>query len=565
MSKRVQKDVPKLMAFSLSPKYYFRRGDHYWFCFTYPIALRQHLRASELRFSLKTTSKDYARYCASAISLKLKKVMKKMNSNITHSYIKSIASQWLQDSINDAEKFYAQLPEMNEREWSERYESLQEGLSDARETLSLNKASRTDRITESLLREESTTFPASDTQLLRRELAKAKVKLVESHIEILSGLDVEALKHIAEHVQARSTSDPSEENISHSPLLSELIDKYVAVKIEAGDWQGRTAMQQEAVLKLFLRINGDTPIKQLSRDDVRDYRVKIQRLPPNINKNPKSRGKTIEEILKLELKPMSAKTSSQSLERVSTFLNWLVNEGFIEKNPAKGTRIKSSKKTTRLPFELNELQTLFANSTYGEQGFDTCWHYWIPLMGAFSGARLGELAQLQVDDIRQEDNVWMMHFVEDDRNSENARTLKTDAAQRRVPIHSTLIRLGFLEYLEGVRKTGNVQLFPCLIKGGSGWSHYPSRWFAEYRKGVNIVKPGKVFHSFRHSVMSNLLNNSKFPREHVQELLGHEHDSVAYNTYFHGLSSSRLQEMVEALQWPIDLDQLIGKWKRYRM
>ncbi|MFP2770875.1 DUF6538 domain-containing protein [Oceanisphaera sp. KMM 10153] len=279
MGKRVQKVVPKLMAFSLSPQYFYRRGGHYWFCFTYPVTLRQHMGTSELRFSLQTTSKDHARYCASAIALKLKKVLKRMNNTqpLPHDHIKSLARVWLHDSIRDAERFYAELPAMDEDEWTMRHDTLSELKGEADEHTALNRTVRYTRVADSILKSEGLSLAGADYQVLKRELAKAHAELMEAHLELLSGADASALKEADKQVPSAPAAGATPD-AKPSPLLSEVIRKYIDVKKE-NDWSERTAIQQEPVLRLLVEIIGDVPINRLTRDAIRDYRTTIAKLP----------------------------------------------------------------------------------------------------------------------------------------------------------------------------------------------------------------------------------------------------------------------------------------------
>lgn len=71
---------------------------------------------------------------------------------------------------------------------------------------------------------------------------------------------------------------------------------------------------------------------------------------------------------------------------------------------------------------------------------------WIPLIALFTGARLEEIAQLQVDDVRIDalrGNVPIIRFT--DLGDDQA--LKTDAARRDVPIHKELIKAGLLRFV----------------------------------------------------------------------------------------------------------------------
>lgn len=570
MSKRVQKVVPKLMAFSLSPQYYFKRNNHYWFCFTYPVSLRSRIGATELRFSLNTISKDYARYCASTIALKLKKVMSRMSqttNNLNHQHIKALAKEWLSDSIRTAELFYAELPPMDEGLWIEHHDTISGLKAEAEEKVALNQTANFGPTATSLIKNEDSLQSEPNHSLLERELSKASVLLLESHLDLLSGKNPRVIEQAEVAVQdVAQTPANASKGIPASTLISKVLDKFIEVKSESGDWKNsRTRMQQEHPLRLFVRIVGDMPIADISRDTIRQYKTDIQKLPSNMNKKKVLRGKTIPEILNLGLKPMSEQTAKQSLQRVGTFFKWAVQEGYLHKSPAEGISIKGTKGASkREDFQLNEIKQIFSHPHYTEGTFKESWQYWLPLMGVYTGARLGELAQLRVQDIKLEDDIWLLHIDRDMTDEENARTIKTEAAARRVAIHSDLLNLGFIEYLETVKQAGKTQLFPSLYKTVHGWSGLPSKWFTKFRRnelGINDRK--KCFHSFRHNVISALLNvnGQSVSRDDIKELVGHSHKIVTYDSYFHGLTAKNLKRIVESLEWPIEVSAIKGKWK----
>lgn len=68
---------------------------------------------------------------------------------------------------------------------------------------------------------------------------------------------------------------------------------------------------------------------------------------------------------------------------------------------------------------------------------------WLPWLCAYSGARVGELAQLRKEDIRMQDGVWLFHVTPE------AGRVKTKEA-RTIPIHSHVIEQGFLEEVESL-------------------------------------------------------------------------------------------------------------------
>jgi len=57
-------------------------------------------------------------------------------------------------------------------------------------------------------------------------------------------------------------------------------------------------------------------------------------------------------------------------------------------------------------------------------------YYWVTNIAAYTGARLGEVAQLTTNDIELRDNIWCFSF-----NNQNGKKIKTQSSIRKVPIH----------------------------------------------------------------------------------------------------------------------------------
>ena len=72
-------------------------------------------------------------------------------------------------------------------------------------------------------------------------------------------------------------------------------------------------------------------------------------------------------------------------------------------------------------------------------------------IAAYTGARLGEVAQLTTNDIELRDNIWCFSF-----NNQNGKKIKTQSSIRRVPIHPQLT---------------DKQVFPYFVKELVGHKH----------------------------------------------------------------------------------------------
>jgi integrase len=121
-------------------------------------------------------------------------------------------------------------------------------------------------------------------------------------------------------------------------------------------------------------------------------------------------------------------------------------------------------------------------------------------MALFSGARLNELAPMCADDVKV-DAASGVRFITVIEDADAGRSVKTDSSVRAVPIHSELVRIGFLEFVNHVHQSegSSARLFPRLTPGPKGgFGEGFSKWFGRYKRDLGIDNPGSVFHSFRH-------------------------------------------------------------------
>jgi integrase len=141
---------------------------------------------------------------------------------------------------------------------------------------------------------------------------------------------------------------------------------------------------------------------------------------------------------------------------------------------------------------------------------------------AYTGARLGELAPLTVQDIETDEStrIASIRFREDE---EQGRHLKTISSRRLVPIHPKLKTLGFLDFVSERRDTDGEdgRLFPLLKRGPKGgYGEIWSKWFGRYIRSHGITDKASVFHSFRHG-FKDALRSAGVSEEVHDALTGH--------------------------------------------
>ena len=136
------------------------------------------------------------------------------------------------------------------------------------------------------------------------------------------------------------------------------------------------------------------------------------------------------------------------------------------------------------------------------------------------------------------------------------QALKNEGSRRRVPIHSSLIQLGFLEYVKSIREAGHVRLFPQLKRGANGFSDAVGKWFSRCVTKAGLTDDALVLHSLRHGGITKL-HGAGCPHSTVELLAGHAAGNV-HGQYVHrdqlplkllrdGLEKLRYDEVVKVL------------------
>lgn len=205
-------------------------------------------------------------------------------------------------------------------------------------------------------------------------------------------------------------------------------------------------------------------------------------------------------------KGLSLNTVTNQLGILRGFFRVAVDYEWLSLNPAERLNLpRQKRRKARLAFAPEDLNRLFRSPIYSAGlrplGAGREAAFWLPLLALFTGARIEELAQLTVADIRHAPGLG--HYL--DIHDGGHRQLKNAASQRRIPLHGELLACGFLDYAARLpveaHTSAPVFLFPDLklnIRGRRGG--YFSNYFSGYlRRVVGIKDRRKVFHSFRHT------------------------------------------------------------------
>jgi len=328
----------------------------------------------------------------------------------------------------------------------------------------------------------------------------------------------------------------------------------------------QTQKQHEAAYRLFADFVNDASLHTIDRARASEFLTTISRLHPHWARSANSKQLSLAELLVRYgqgSKQLSNRTLNRMIGSLSSVFKHARRRGHFDgSNPfSEQTRPKARKGASEwLPFSNGELQTLFDSGIFrcdAEQRLRPKVHTvetamrWVPLIGLFSGMRLGEICGLRTGDIHREGDIYFFNVAE---NGEDSRRLKTGAATRRVPIHSELIKCGLLHYSAAL-PTG--QLFPGLVPGGPdrklSWTM--TQAFTRLRRKLGINRPRVSFHSLRKN-MGTALDRARVPQADVALILGHDRGFTLSVYAPLGLELPALKGIIEQARFGVDLGRL---------
>lgn len=334
--------------------------------------------------------------------------------------------------------------------------------------------------------------------------------------------------------------------------LGNLIGSYIAEMKKAEAWEVKTEEERRDCFDLLVEILGDTfNVPDLGVEQARHVKDILMKLPKNRNKNKATRNLPLMEQIEVEgAERLSVASINKYLMLYGALLSWAEKNGYTAKNPFSGMALKkSSSEKKRESFSIEQARKIIrAIDDKGYDGADKKFQYWGPLIALYTGARLNEVCSLTVKDVKEEGGIW--HF--DINDEEEMKRLKTTAAIRRVPVHSELLRRGFMSYVEEVSKMkgDNLRLLPDVTyEEKTGWGRKLGRWFNDNFLPKHDLKTKTLsFHSLRHTVITNL-RKANVDNHIVRALVGHEAEGITEQVYHHGYDLSQLQVAIESLKY----------------
>ena len=325
-------------------------------------------------------------------------------------------------------------------------------------------------------------------------------------VEALARADARAVELQVTRHHEKPVDTPAVPELDRPELhLMPLLERWAAQTLPAS----KTLVEAKSAVRRFdTWCKGGLSVALISKEQVVDFRDYL--------------------LTEGELMPGTAK---KLLGLLGAIVGVAIEDGKVKSaNPFAGVKVRGLQKKganrARTAFDVEHLKLIFHSPVYadgarplgggGEAAF------WLPLLGLHTGARLEELAQLYVGDVQQVDDHWVIRICafEDDQGTKNLHSY------RYVPVHPELVRIGWLTYVERMRKGGAKLLFPGLRADCHGsLSGNFSKWWGRYLDSLGITNPRLVFNSFRHS-FKHYGRYSNIPKAHLDVMCGHESSEV---------------------------------------
>jgi integrase len=393
---------------------------------------------------------------------------------------------------------------------------------------------------------------SDDYNILKKYIIQRLIQLSEKRISFFTDIGMRD-RELNSFFKQRNPSS-KKENTSHfetdsSLKIQELLEQYLSEKQINLNSQ-KTINGYRYMVNLFISfLGGDRATASLTRTDFVTFRNHLLEYPSNATKHFRGLGffETIRQGKKRGLPTLSGRTINKIIQTLSTLFRYAEENNLIQQFFTKGLSVKldKGKKSTRVPFSIEDLNAIFGGEFYKGIESPTSFkghrksysRYWVPLVSLFSGMRQNEICQLYADDIKQIDGIPCF-CIDTETNGERKpdKHLKNRNAHRTIPIHPTLIHLGFLDYVFSIKNHNQPRLFPDLKyrESTQNYSDSVNRWFHEHliKTGVKKDKT-KCFHSFRHT-FRDAMREANIPLDRAQRLGGWKESDGTESLYGQG-------------------------------
>lgn len=333
-------------------------------------------------------------------------------------------------------------------------------------------------------------------------------------LDALSTAYARQLNVLSARDEGQKVPTPPPPKVADLMSLDTLYGKFKASRTGEKIWKDPETQDKREygpIVRDFIAVVGNKPVHQLTQDDAQKY---------------------YEHTLARE--DIALGTKKRNLTRIKTVLIYGRDKHKVPDVTGPLSITTSYKKTHNSyeRFTASDLEALFHSDAYNDNAFKKSSQYWLPLLGLYTGARIDEIASLQLSEVAELEGVWCYYMSSKEANGGG----KNDFAPRWVPIHPKVLEAGFLTFWRSLRDEGHQRLFPEMGSAArDGYSKRATVDFTEYRRSVGVgamtERSTKTFHSFRSTLVSELKQRG-VDGDMRRELVGHSkgkgdvHDTI---------------------------------------
>lgn len=564
-----------------------RRGKVYCAVISVPVDLQISLGRKQIWRSLKTKSYSVARSQARKLLLAADQLFMRLRSTMDSSLINAIVAEFGLDLLKFNEEIRlgtlaSDKYDADDVTFVKHIYAEASKCAFGRSKLSENAKVMADRIQESIFAGKPEDLPfvsgAYETFLNKHNIDLPPINSNDEK-ELMAALAQTAkLAYIIEQERVQGIRDESElqhrlitkwqadlpVKIDTGMPVSELLDKHYVVwekdyrkKPNFNEYRiNRKSREIEIIKKSMLDHFGkDIGIKEIDEDKAEGWRDFHQ-----------------------SDNDLSNSSVNKYLDHVAGAFRWAAakQRKYVEYNPFAKTQLPEGVKRARTrefsPKELQLYIDLLADTYLPECPENT----WIPLIILFDGMRNNEIAQLYVDDILEQDGIPLFRIWDTDVRNQR---VKVEASQRNLPIHSKLIELGFMSYVQKMKTSGQDQLFPnCIFNERTGryYDDYLSARLNTIVDSISTDKKLRVYSlraNFKTAIEIKFADAAidamegkagtldvagleKFVDRAFDDVMGHSTKGGTGDTTYRKVQLRLMKRIVEQAEYAIDISKL---------
>lgn len=233
----------------------------------------------------------------------------------------------------------------------------------------------------------------------------------------------------------------------------------------------------------------------------------------------------------------SLRTIDNKMATLAALFNFAKKQGYyFEENPAKDRKLLSKKDkilSGYAIFKPDEIRQIFESEFLKVQKTKSPDYYWVLVLAVLTGARVGEIAALDVSQIEKVSANFFKISIKES---------KTLAGIREIPVPIEVWNAGFSKFLDGKNAA-----FKYKPRPGKGSGNAIGKMFSRHLESIKIENPKLVFHSLR-KFSNDFFEKNGLKFEPRCQLFGHEIESVNVNSYTKKYEAEELFELTKPIQ-----------------